>query len=89
MAGDNLMASGFQHHFRWNGLTRDLPEILAGYSIQTNKNAKEELEARPVFFGCETRCCCFAEVFAKRRHGLYPCRCRYTTTIDAGCSMMG
>ena len=24
-------------------------EILAGYSIQTNKNAKEELEARPVF----------------------------------------
>jgi len=25
-------------------------EILAGYSIQTNKNAKEELEARPVFF---------------------------------------
>ena len=26
------------------------PEILAGYSIQTNKNAKEELEARPAFF---------------------------------------
>ena len=50
MAGDNLMASGFQHHFRWNGLTRDFPEILAGYSIQTNKNAKEELEARPGFF---------------------------------------
>ena len=27
---------------------------------------------------------CFAEAFAKRWHGLYTCRCRYTTTVDAG-----